>query len=129
MTRSLVRRRPATAPRRGVTIVELVVAILVLTVGLLSLASTSTYVVRQMRGGSLQTVAAQLAQSRFDSLASLSCVELTKTESSRHTATARGVAEVWRVTDGNDIKNAIDSISFAGRSKPLVYQSVLTCRD
>lgn len=122
-------RRRIARPRRGVTIVELVVAILILSIGLLSLAGTSTYVVRQMSSASLQTVAAQVAQARFDSLASVKCSLLPASGSVRGTASFRGVSEIWTVTDGNDVKSVIDTIRFRGRSRPLEYRSIIQCRD
>lgn len=117
------------ARRRGLTIVELMVAVIVLSIGLLSLAGTSTYVVRQMTGGSQQTVAAHIAQSRFDSIASVRCADLPTAASTRYTATTRGISEVWRVNDGHNVKDVIDTIRIRGRKRPLVYRTTITCRD
>ena len=123
-------RRSATSPRRGFTIVELVVAILILSTGLLALAGTSTYVVRQMAGGSLQTVASTMVQSRFDSLSSVKCTTLaTTTAGTKGTNHARGVTESWAVVDGANTKILYDTVRFAGRVKPLVYRSLIHCRN
>ena len=115
------------ARRAGITIVELVVAILVLTTGLLALATTGTVVVRQMRHGTLQTVAAAMVQSRFDSLAGINCANLPLTASGTHQA--RGVRERWAMHDGDNVRFLFDTVTFEGRPRPLVYQSIIPCRN
>lgn len=123
-------RRSATSPRRGFTIVELVIAILVLSTGLIALAGTSTYVVRQVGRGTLQTVASTMVQSRFDSLSSVKCSSLATTAAgTRGVNVARGVTERWAVVDGVNVKVLHDTVSFAGRVKPLVYRSLIHCRN
>ena len=127
-----VRRRRAA--RAGFTLPEIIVAIVILTIGLLAMASTSGAVARQMTGARRQTIAATMAQSRFDSLTSLRCASLapssgTTSTTTSGTSTRSGVNETWTVTDGDDIKNITVSIIFPGRSTPLVYQSILPCRD
>lgn len=123
-------RRTATARRHGFTIVELIVAILILSTGLVALAGTSTYVVRQMAGGSLQTVAATMVQSRFDSLTSVKCANLATTAAgTKGTNISRGITERWAVVDGVNVKFLYDTVTFAGRTKPLVYRSLIHCRN
>ena len=123
-------RRTATSPRRGFTIVELVVAILVLTTGLIALAGTSTFVLRQMTGGTLQTAAAAMVQSRFDSLSSVRCSTLATTAAGTSgTSTVRGITERWAVVDGVNVKVLHDTVTFAGRAKPLIYRSLIHCRN
>lgn len=124
-----VTRTRRARPRRGFTIVELIVAIMVLSVGLLALASSAGYTTRQMSSASLQTIAAQVTQSRFDSLASVSCAALPASGTVSGKSTTRGVTETWSVTDGNDVKFILDSITYKGRKKPLEYRSVIPCRD
>jgi len=117
------------APRRGFTLIELMIAIVMLTVGILGLASTSAVIVKQMGLSSSQTVAAQIAQSRFDGFASVDCTTLAPTATQRDSATTRFVKEVWRIQDGNDIKTVFDTITFKGRNRPLAYTSIIPCRD
>jgi hypothetical protein len=87
-----------------------------------------------MTGARRQTVAATIAQSRFDSLTSVRCAALAPASGTTSTTTSGsstrgGVTETWTVTDGDDIKNITVRISFPGLSSPLVYQSILPCRD
>ena len=93
------RRATSPSPRRGVTVVEMVVAIVVLAIGILGLAGTAAMVARQMTGGAQQTVAAVAAQARFERLASVSCAALLASPTG--TATARGIREDWQVSAGN----------------------------
>ena len=115
--------------RKGFTIVELIVAIMILTVGLLSLASTAGSMTRIMAASSRQTVAAQVAQSRIDSLSSIDCTTLAKAGATSGSSTVRGVTETWTVTDGANVKFLTDQITYKGRTQPLEYRSVITCRD
>jgi len=115
--------------RRGMTIVEIMVAILVLGVGLLALAGFSIAAGAQLRGAHLQETAALVVQSRLDSLASITCVNLAPGGPQSGTATTLGVKEKWVITDGNDIKTIVDTVTFKYRTRKLVYQSVIPCRD
>src|SRR5581483_2368719 len=67
------RRRRA---RRAFTIVELVVAIVILSVGVLGLVSTATVVSRLIGGAAQLTVAANVAASRFERLRSMQCASI-----------------------------------------------------
>jgi prepilin-type N-terminal cleavage/methylation domain-containing protein len=90
----LTRISPAERPRRsGFTVMELLVAIVILSVGLLGLAATSGIVMRMIGGGGHQTVAANVALARFEQLRGLSCGRITG-----GSATSRNVKESWSVT-------------------------------
>jgi type IV pilus assembly protein PilV len=117
--------------RRGFTIPELVVAMLILTVGLLGLASTSAFVARQINGGNRMAVGASVAQARFDSLTSLSCQSLVGENFAvaRGTSTTRGIYESWAILDSNDTKTIIDTITVPGRAERLAYTTKIPCRD
>jgi prepilin-type N-terminal cleavage/methylation domain-containing protein len=119
------------AQRRGFTIVEVIVAIMILAIGVLGLAATSGVVTRQLGRGNLQTIASTVAQSRFDSLASVPCANLAPTSGVNQTGTAntRGIRESWVISDSNDMKAIVDTIRFTGRTNALVYVSLLPCRD
>jgi type II secretory pathway pseudopilin PulG len=115
--------------RDGMTIVEVVVAILMLSVGLLALAGLAAGASKAIRGGGTQVVAAAVAQSRFDSLSSVPCATLANGGATSGSSTTRGITERWSVTDGRNIKRLADSIDVPGRTKKLVYLSVIPCRD
>lgn len=114
-------------PRRGGTLIETVIAMVLLTVAIGSLLTTSGAVAREMGGGMSQTVAASVAQSRLDSLASLSCAQLSAMTSG--TATTLGIGEKWSVTDGTHFKILTDTLTVPRRSQSLAYTTVVPCQD
>ena len=126
-------RRAATAPRRGLTIVELIVAIMVLSIGLLALASTAGYVMKMMSGGEAQSLASQVAQSRFDSLASVPCDKIAAAGDAlvvSGAAATRGITESWtaqRVNNGNMVR-VTNLIRVPGRTQSYQYTGMRACR-
>jgi Tfp pilus assembly protein PilV len=123
------RRRIALAGRRdGVTLFEVLIAVLMLTVAVGGLLGSTAAVARQMGGGASQTLAASIAQARLDSLTSISCAQLGAGASSGAT-TQRGVQESWTVTDGRNIKTIDVRVQVPRRVNQLRYQMVIPCRD
>jgi Tfp pilus assembly protein PilV len=123
-------RRRVTGARAGMSIVEVILAIVVLSVGVLALAGLAAAASKTIRGGGTQTVAAAVAQSRFDSLASVPCAALAPAGwTTSGSATTRGVTERWVVTDDRNLKRLADTVRIPGRTNPLVYVSVIPCRD
>ena len=123
--------RPAAAPaRRGFTLVELVVAIILLSIGILGLASTAGYVTRQMAGSSVQTIAASVAQNRVDSLTSIGCSRLVTPMSG--SATTRGITETWAVKDTLMNVKKISLVMTVplrrGSPKTITYTTFIPCR-
>jgi Tfp pilus assembly protein PilV len=109
--------------------VELLVAIVLLAVGLLAMGGLAVTASRQVRGGATQTVAAAVAQSRFDLLASMQCSAIANKPVVVGSQTTRAVREKWVITDGNDVVYVADTLRIPGRTRPLVYLSVIPCRD
>jgi Tfp pilus assembly protein PilV len=108
------------------TLVELIIAIIILTVGMLGLAGVSTTVLRQMRGGSNQTIAAGIAQTRFEQLEGRACSEIIS-----GTATTRGMTETWLVAPvGLRAMSVIDTVRFLGlRGQTSVgIHTVVSCQ-
>lgn len=120
-------RRRRARSRRGFTLVELMVAIIIMTVGVLGLASTSAVVARMVGGGGQQTIAANVASSRFERLHSVQCSAITS-----GSATTRGMTEHWHASFvAGKLYSVIDTVTYTaadGRArKPLVFQSYLRC--
>ena len=131
MSRRHAAERPAPRGRDGMTLVELMVALFVLGVALLGMAGFSMQVTRQLAGGGRQTVAATIVQSRLDSLSSIAPCRtiIANGATSTGTLTTRGVRESWVIADGNNVIYITDTVTFRGRTRPLVYQSILVCRN
>lgn len=111
--------------RSGFTIVELIVAMLMLTIGLLGLAGVGAVVLKQMKGGTYQTIAASIAQSRFEQLEGDPCTSITS-----GSATVRGMAETWTVADlGLRAKTVYDTVAFESSSgtKKVGIHTVVAC--
>lgn len=121
-------RRARLSAREGFTIVEIIVAIMVLSVGVLGLAATAAVVQKQMASGERQAAAAAIAQSRFDKLTSINCksanlVGGTQTWRNGH------VKETWTVTAGDNVKLIQETIQMTGYKNNLVYTTYIPCRN
>lgn len=86
------RRTPRT--RRGVTMVELMVALAIISVGVFGLAGGATLVTRLMGGGTVQQRASVIANAHLEQLRSLSCGSVTN-----GTDTVRSVISTWTKSD------------------------------
>ena len=126
--RSSSARAGGGSARGGFTIIELIVAIMILVVGVLGLAGTAGMVSRMVGGAAQQTIAANVASSRFEKLRSVPCAQVTS-----GTAATRGMAEKWTTTvsSGNAklyaVTNAITYTAAGGRSRTLTFQSYVPC--
>ena len=107
---------PVTAPagngppglRSGFTLVEMMVAVVILAVGLLALVSTSGYVARQVGGGAQQGIAASVIQSRVETLRSIPCDSI-KTGN----AVTRRVTERWtKGAKANNVLTVVDTVQY-----------------
>ncbi|MGH7625504.1 MAG: type IV pilus modification PilV family protein [Gemmatimonadaceae bacterium] len=125
MTRTAKRRRPPRA-RQGFTIIELMIAIVVLSIGVLGLAGTSAMVSRMIGGAAQQTIAANVAASRFEKMRARQCSAITS-----GTAALRGTTETWTVSSvGTALKFVVDSVSWRGAGQStsrLIFQSYVKC--
>lgn len=126
------RRRRALTGRqqapRGFTIIELIVAIVIMVVGVLGLAGTAAMVSRMVGGAAQQTVAANVAASRFEKLRSTACSQVVG-----GTATTRNISEKWTVTaDPSSASRSIvlDSVTYqaaGGLTRRLAFESYIRC--
>jgi prepilin-type N-terminal cleavage/methylation domain-containing protein len=110
------------APRRlrvrgGFTLAELMVSVVVITVGVLALAGSSVGVLRQMRYGHQSALAAMVAQSRMENLRSRSCSAYAN--NSPTTVTTRGMTETY-VINPNTITNP-NSLRMAAVVETVTY--------
>lgn len=113
--------------RSGFTVVEVLVAIVIMAIGVLGLAGTASSVSRLIGGGAQQTIAANIAMSRFEQLRSTTCASM-----AAGTATRRGMSEHWTVTaKGTSLYVATDTVTYTaagGRHpSPLVFTSYVKC--
>lgn len=115
--------------RRGVTLVELIVAITILSVGLLGFVASSGYLTRGLSGANSDTVAGVIAQSGLEELAGTACLTIPLNQT-RQTVT-RGITRRSLVTNnGNNTLLVLDSLTWKarGRSRVATIQSIIPCR-
>lgn len=86
--------------RSGFTLIEVMVAIVILSVGVLGLISTSALVTRMIGRGNMTTKATQLAQTRLEILRqqALSTTPSCSSVSGGTATASSGISEVWTVT-------------------------------
>ena len=114
----------ARANGRGFTVIELVVTIVVLTVGLLAMAANSAVIGRQMRGARVMTEAANTAQARFERLRAVPCTALTG-----GTATVGEVTEVWTAANATRTVEVTDTVKYTTRygQQAYAYRTSIPC--
>ena len=110
--------------RRGFTLVELVVTMVVLTVGLLAMAANSAVIGRQMRGARVMAEAASIAQARFEVLRAGRCTALTGGN-----ATKGEVREVWTVANATRTVVVTDTVKYFTRygQQTYAYRTSIPC--
>ena len=115
--------------RDGFTLVEVMVAIVILAVGILGLAATASVVTKQMTGAVHQSVAANVAYSRMEHIRSSDCMVMK--DSTSGYATTRNVSERWAIAIA-PTKQALlvyDTITYQmrGTNRTQVFHSEFPC--
>src|SRR5207245_4004944 len=77
---------------RGYTIVELLVAVMIFSVGLLAMAGTASVIMSTLTSTQSRTIAASVAESRFERVRATPCA--TRVAGSA-AAVSRGISEAW----------------------------------
>lgn len=122
-------RRPGVRVRRGITLIELLIAMSILSVGLLAVAGVSGSISRSLGESRNETLAATAAMARFEKLAGTQCSSLTL--GTWTTVTTRGITETFAVTDnGNNTRMIIDTVSWTTRRgiRKAAFTTLLPCR-
>lgn len=124
---SRTRKEQRGGARAGFTLIELVVAILILTIGILGLAGTSAVITRQMGSGAKQTLAAAIAQSRIETVRSQACETLVATTGGP--ATTSGLTESWTIVPGTRRVDVTVTVSYdmANGTKTFPFSSSIPC--
>ncbi len=128
MRRNIRQRRPSRLRNRaGFTIVEVIVAVMILVVGVLGLATTASAVSRLIGGGAQQTLAANVAQSRFERLRAQQCATVAS-----GSASSRGVSEEWDVEQvAPNMFEVVVEVTYttsAGPRTPPAFQTYIMCQ-
>lgn len=116
-----------TSNQSGFTIVEIMAAVMLLTVGVLALASTSGMVTRMIGQGKRYSQASVLASERLDVLRGTDCSALADGSETRD-----GFDIAWRIAsaaggEGRTLQVAVTSPTTDG-SRTDVFTSTISCR-
>ena len=113
------------ARRKGFTLVELMVSVMMISVGLLGLLSSSAAVAQMVGKSGRQSVAASVAETRFEKLRSSDCTLL----SGGSGAPRLGVQEAWTVQRVSRAVIVTDSVRYDDRGtvRSHGFQSVIPC--
>ena len=119
-------RRPAHSlrSRAGFTLAELLVALMVFSVGALAMVATSANVMTLITSSKNRTLAAAVAEARFERLRAQPC--------SAHrsdSTTTRGIGEVWTVVNLARADDVTVRVNFISNRRPQtrIYRSFITC--
>ncbi len=116
--------RRSSGSRRGYTLVEMLVAIMLFTIGLLAMAGTASLITMALAGSRTRSVAAAVAESRFDRLRAQTCSAHTS-----GTAVTRGVREDWSVRQlarADDVTVVVTIIS-NHRTQTQSFRTYIPC--
>lgn len=120
--------RPAHARRRvrrGFTLIELMVAMLIFTIGVLAMMSSAGSVMTMMSGSQRRTIAATVAEARFERLRAQSCDQHVN-----GTLVTHGVRETWNIvplTRANDVTVVVTYPAAGGRIATQTYRTFVPC--
>jgi prepilin-type N-terminal cleavage/methylation domain-containing protein len=119
----------------GFTLVELMIAILVLTIGVMGLVGTSALVTRQINRSRIATIATEVGTRRLEQLklaavpngAAAACASAGFANGGP--VTARGVTESWTVTNAGSIRTATVTVSYPriGGTSTITLQTQIGC--
>ena len=125
MTTHRFSRRGMRRPRRGTSLVEILIAAVMLTVAVMGLLGASSSVTQQMGAGRRQMVAASIAQRRLDSLQSLPCTTLSAAGSG--TGTTNGIREQWTVSGSGATRTIVLSLTVPRVNRAYQYSTIVPC--
>jgi prepilin-type N-terminal cleavage/methylation domain-containing protein len=109
---------------RGFSLVEVIAAMVILTIGVVGLAASTTAITRLTGQGGLTGNSAAVAASRFDVLRATPCASL-----AGGTATTGKFSEAWSVATVSNLRNVIDSVTYTAsrRTRISVFSTILSC--
>jgi type II secretion system protein I len=110
--------------QQGFTLVELLVAVVILSVGLLALASSSAVMMTQLGDSQSKTLAASVAETRFERIRATACASRTS-----GSAVSRGISETWTrwpLARADDVTVTVQLTSLH-KTQTKTFQSYLPC--
>jgi prepilin-type N-terminal cleavage/methylation domain-containing protein len=115
---------PTVRSERGYTIIELLVAVMIFSVGLLGMAGTASVIMSTVTSTKSRTIAASVAESRFERMRATACVSR-----AGGSAVSRGISETWtlnRLTRADEVTVNVSFLS-SHRKRTETFRSYLPC--
>lgn len=117
---------------RGFTIVEVLVAMVVLSVGVLALVSSAALVTRMVGTGQHSTRATQVAERRLETLrqsARSTVVPCTNVPAGNGNATTEGMLETWSVTVTGQARNLVSNVTYnvPRGTRTVTLRTMISC--
>ncbi|WP_145978968.1 type IV pilus modification PilV family protein [Gemmatimonas phototrophica] len=119
-------RRAIARPRNGTSLVEVLIAAVMMTVAVLGLLGSSTSISQQMGAGRRQMMAASIAQRRLDSLLSVPCSALSATPTG--SGVSSGIQESWTVSGSGATRRVTLSLVLPRLKTPYTYTTLVPCQ-
>jgi prepilin-type N-terminal cleavage/methylation domain-containing protein len=96
--------------QRGFTIIEMLIAVVIFSVGLLALAGTAAVIMTTLTTTQSRSIATSVAESRFERIGATPCLS----RDFGGTAVTRGITETWtlvRLARADDVTVAVTYLS------------------
>ncbi len=109
---------------RGFSLIEVIAAMIILSVGIIGLAASTTAIQNMTQQGGMTSGSASVAAARFDVLRSTPCASMAS-----GTATTGKFRESWTVTTVNQLRTVADTITFIAnrRTRTVGFTSAISC--
>jgi prepilin-type N-terminal cleavage/methylation domain-containing protein len=116
--------KKALRARAGFTLAELLVALMVFSVGALAMTATAANVITLMTASKNRTQAADVAEARFEKMRAQACASHTS-----DSTVTEGVAESWQTVSLARADDVTVRVRFMSnrRQKTRIYRSFLSC--
>jgi len=110
--------------RSGFTLAELLVALMIFSVGALAMVATSANVITLMTGSNNRNLAAAVAEARFERMRAQPC-----TSHTTDSAKTGGVSESWKTVSLTRADDVTVTVKFYSnrRQQTKVYRTFLPC--
>lgn len=111
--------------RAGMTLIELIVSIMILSTGVLALAGTAAVVLRQMSGAQIQSLVSRTAHTRFEQMRAEPCGGL----AGGSATSILSISETWSATPLGRAVAVRDSVAYLVRGEPRhqIFVTMIPC--
>jgi Tfp pilus assembly protein PilV len=105
-----------------VSLIEVLIACVLLTVAVLGIVGAATGISKQAGNSRRQIQAAGMAQKRLDSLRSLPCGSMTS-----GSVTKQGITQTWTISGSGNTRNIVLQQTLPRLTNPQTYRALVPC--